>query len=268
MPNRLIHHYNFEIKPFKGCSLLAFLFFIQISAAPSRADVSPTAAGLLSIVPGLGQVASGHYLEGLAWGIGTIYTYSSRSPFVAHMGYDLWMYNIYDAYRDAGAKGEANTTAAQNLLAPFNPMNGLDYVGTPMVALSAASNGRGPNGEGMPNGLLFRPIYTSFTAFGEEGLFRGFLYPEFSDLFDSKFFGAFLSSSIFGLVHTQYGAVGRIEVAVLGMLFCLQKELNNGDLRKNIFAHAWWDFFSGMRTQGNRAPHMEIIPRVGLKFEI
>ncbi len=237
------------------------------TSGSARADLSPYTYGALSVFPGLGQMLQGEVLEGLAWTGAISFTFFSGSAFVSHAGQMAWMYNIYDSYRDAGAKGEAQATALQNYIAPFNPLNVVDWVGAPLFAYTVFVNGRkGGNGAGMPNHLIFRPVYTSFTAFGEEALFRGYLYPAFTGLFHSKIASAAFTSVLFGVAHTQYNIPEQVIVAFSGMLFCLQRELNQGDLRHGIFNHAWIDFFGGLNNPGNRSPKFLEIPKINFQF--
>jgi membrane protease YdiL (CAAX protease family) len=216
-------------------ALVAFIIIVTPCHAKPAAGVS----GALSLIPGLGQAANGDLLEGLGW-LGAVIGVSLVKPYVA---YDIWQYQMYDAYRDAGPKIKryANHTWYENYLAVFNPLNFFDPIGAPLLA-----------GYGVYPGWVkyhgsnlypYKALSTSFIGPAEEGLFRGFLFPAFSDVFNSAFVGAVVSSAIFGLVHTQYGASGKIAVGIFGLIECWQVHSNKYDLRKSNFAHSWVDFF-------------------------
>lgn len=90
------------------------------------------------------------------------------------------------------------------------------------------------------------PVY-GFVGLGEEGLFRRFLYPAFSDVFNSNVIGAVTSSVAFALFHATNGSKDLTPAmltarTVMGLIFCWQVTREKYDLRKSIFTHAWWDF--------------------------
>ena len=88
--------------------LVAAALLLAIVLSPLRAlAVAPGVAGTLSIVPGLGQVADGEVLEGVGWFVTTIGLFVERNTYVSNIGFKLWEYNMYDAYRDAGARHAA-----------------------------------------------------------------------------------------------------------------------------------------------------------------
>lgn len=216
---------------------IAFLIFSN----PVHAKVAAGLAGFLSVIPGLGQLVNGRPLETVGWAgayFGT--AYGLKQPYAA---YFIQMYNMYDAYRDA--KPEINRYKNhnwfQNYIGAFNPANVLDPIGGPTLALYGAAPGISKYKGG--NFTPLKPFGVAMIGWGEEALFRGFLFPAFSDLFGGKFWGALVSSVAFGMIHTQYGAAGKATVGLLGMVFCWQVDNNEYDLRKSIFAHAWIDFF-------------------------
>jgi len=211
---------------------------------PQRAEALwPGAAGALSVVPGLGQASQGNVLEGLGW-LGTVVgLYGSGNSAMAQIGFDLWMYNMYDAYRDARPPSAADHNVFQNYFAAFNPLNLADSVGAPLVAYGAVAGSAG----GYP--ALRRPasiVTYGFVGMGEEGLYRGFLFPSLSQLTSSRIAGALLSSAVFSVSHATGGSSNLqssplIQRFLGGLLFCWQADRNRYDLRKNIFAHAWYD---------------------------
>lgn len=233
-----------KIRP--GLLWVIFVALPWIISERSWGEVAPGVAGTLSIVPGLGQVSNGDTLEGAAWFVSTVGLFFSGNRYAGQVGYDLWMYNMYDAYRDAGAKSTAKNNVLENWIAPFNPLNIIDPIGAPVLGIYALAQNPKNSIKGPRNKLLTLPFFTAVGA-GEEALFRGFLYPGFSDVFGSKWIGATVSSAAFSAFHllnfTKYDSsqgalVGRF---IMGMLFCWQVTINKYDLRHSIFTHAWID---------------------------
>jgi hypothetical protein len=208
-------------------SFLCLFFHLTFAHAQS-----PGVSGSLSIIPGLGQAVNGNGLEGVAWFgsvAGLMITNSRRTR---QIGFDLWMYNMYDAYRD---KSRKQTTFIGDYFASYNPVNAIDWIGTPMVAVAATTAN--------PSNITpERVVEMSFVGLGEEGLFRGFLFPSLSQTFNSKWIGATISSAAFSLVHLD-GSKPIPMRFLMGMLFCWQTNNNRGDIKKSIFAHTWWDVF-------------------------
>jgi hypothetical protein len=193
---------------------------------------SPGVSGSLSIIPGLGQAVNGNGFEGAAWFGSVIGLMSTKSRRTRQIGFDLWMYNMYDAYRD---KSRKQTTFAGDFLASYNPINAIDWIGTPMIGVASTV--------AKPSNITPERVFEmSFVGLGEEGLFRGFLYPSLSQTFQSKWIGATISSAAFSLVHLD-GSKPIPMRFLMGMLFCWQVNNNRGDIRKSIFAHTWWDVF-------------------------
>ncbi len=79
----------------------------------------------------------------------------------------------------------------------------------------------------------------------EELTFRGYLLQQFSRAGRSLWFGAIVSSLLFGIAHGYEGASGMIAITIFGVLFCLLT-ITRGSLRPGIMAHAWHDIFSGI----------------------
>jgi len=220
---------------------------LSIAPSPLAQAASPGVSGALSIVPGLGQTVNGDALEGLGWFVTSVGLFLSGNTYISQAGYDLWQYNMYDAYRDAGAAGAAKHSVFENYIAAFNPLNIIDPIGAPMLAVGAVSGGQGSRLSSVPNPLIYRPITYAFVGLGEEGLFRGFLFPGLSQAFQSKTAGALVSSVLFAYFHITNGAADIAPPMILartlmGVIFCIQTNLNKNDLRKSIFTHAWWDF--------------------------
>lgn len=224
------------------------LIFSTVMPVPKAHAVDAGVAGLLSIVPGLGQVANGDTLEGGAWFVTTVGLFVAGGPVMRQIGYDIWQYNMYDAYRDAGPsiKRYAKHNVFENYIATFNPLNVIDPIGAPIFAVGAIAGSRN-NYAGIRN-PTYIPYY-AFVGMGEEGLFRGFLFPAFSDVIGTVP-GAIVSSALFSLFHITNGpgALGAGPLTsrfIMGLLFSWQTHRNKYDLRKSIFAHAWWDVFVG-----------------------
>ena len=238
-------------------SLMLKLLFLFCLLPSSAQAVSAGAAGLLSIVPGLGQTIEGNPLEGLAWFttvIGSsvlgdsVHIYApiagKQTAILNQAAYDLWLYNMYDAYRDGHPSGGfSDHSAFSNYAATFNPLNLVDPITTPVLAI-------GTYGFGIPGGntkriTLTKPVFFAFVGMGEEGLFRGFLFPALSQTFNSKIIGATSSSLLFSLFHITNGVADMehnfLQRFVMGVVFCWAVDRNKYDLRHGIFAHSWID---------------------------
>lgn len=225
----------------------ALFVFMQCFAVNSHATPAAGVSGALSIVPGLGQAANGDLLEGFGWLATSVVPFLSGEPIARQIGFDIWQYNMYDAYRDAkpGNKRFAENNVFENYIAFANPLNIVDPIGGPMVGYAAIAGRKG----GYPS---FRnpalPFMYGFVALGEEGLFRGFLFPAFTDVTGGRWGGAIISSTLFSYAHAIGGADNLKPLVLLerfgaGMIFCWQADRNKYDLRNNIFAHAWYDIF-------------------------
>ncbi len=232
---------NYISRRLRSLVITAIILWVN----PNTHAAEPGAFGLASIIPGLGHALNGQVLEGLGWFIGTAALATSKSSTLVNVGFDVWQYNMYDAYRDAGGRPTDNKNIIQNWSGNINPLNIIDPIGAPIVGASLISGA--PNGYPAltsPKSLL---IY-SFVGLGEESLFRGFLYPSLSNAFDSRFMGATTSSALFSLAHVTGGGAN-LHPAVLGMrfllgmFFCWQLTRNKYDLSQNIFAHSWYDIF-------------------------
>src|SRR5690348_6753882 len=106
--------------------LLIFLVTISLGL-PSRSFATPPGvAGALSIVPGLGQVSNGDVLEGAVWFTTVLGLFVQRNSNISNVGFKLWEYQMYDAYRDAGAKDTVKHNVAQNYIATLNFLNLID----------------------------------------------------------------------------------------------------------------------------------------------
>ncbi|MBL7716245.1 MAG: CPBP family intramembrane metalloprotease [Bdellovibrionales bacterium] len=248
-------------------ALIVSLGFQVLSVRPAHA-IGAGLAGTLSLVPGLGQIASGQTWEGLSWfagiagGMALLYTHDNvyrfrtpgdqegtSFPIFPQAVFNLWMYNIYDAYRHAKpvSRKVSETWLLGHMAANINPLNLIDPIGAPIVA---GGLGATVYYKFSPLKDWTRPVFFSFVGLGEEALFRGFLFPAFSDLFGggtaADWTGAILSSAMFSAAHGVNGpeALKPGPLAFrfgFGMLFCWQVHRNKYNLNKNIFAHTWYD---------------------------
>lgn len=222
---------------------LAITFSLLLFQRAPALATTPGLAGTLSLVPGLGQVTNGDGWEGLGWFGSVVGLYASGNSTLSQLGFDLWMYNMYDAYRDARPPEAADHNWFQNYSAFVNPANLIDPVGAPIVGFGAYAGSPG----GYPALRSPTALMTyGFVGLGEEGLYRGFLFPSFSQVLSSKWAGAILSSAVFSVSHATGGssnlqASPLLQRFIGGMFFCWQADRNRYDLRKNIFAHAWYD---------------------------
>lgn len=236
--------------------LFALFCFLFVSAQPAVATPAAGVSGMLSIIPGLGQTANGDVLEGLGWFAATVGPFLTRSAFARQVGFDLWMYNMYDAYRDAKpANGKTtNYTAFENYIAFANPVNLFDPYGATVVGIGAIAGAR-QHYPCLHYGWC-PPMY-GFVGMGEEGLFRGFLFPGLTDVFGGKkWAGNITSSALFAVAHATGGRKNLSGAALgsrflFGMIMCINADRMKYDLRHNIFAHAWYDILvTGNKIEG------------------
>jgi hypothetical protein len=233
-----------KLRPFHIVLILpGIMAFLVLASSHVHAKVEPEVKGIASILPGLGQALNGDYYETPLWLAATLPLMFSQSPYLQSIGSDLWLYNMYDAYKDAkpASMRYADNNLYSNYIATYNPMNVIDPIGGPFLGVYGVLPGWVRyHGKNVTPKQIF---YASFVGLGEEGFFRGFLYPAFTDLVNSKLFGAVVSSALFGLAHTQYNTGGKAVVAAVGLIFCWQYTNNDYDLRKNVFTHSWIDVF-------------------------
>jgi membrane protease YdiL (CAAX protease family) len=225
-------------------------------------SVAPGLAAGLSLVPGLGQVVQGHVIEGLGWFVVSVpLFFLSKNLTLSTIGLDLWMYNIYDSYRHAGPKRVSKESVLVNYIAAFNPLNIWDPIGPPVlgIQLFLTLKSAAPEFGIGPENKILTPFSMAFIALGEEGLFRGFLYPAMSDLFfDSEVVGAITSSLVFSAAHALYAGQSSYAFTpyiftfrtLLGLAMCWQTSINKYDLRKSIFTHTWFDVIYEWRRLG------------------
>lgn len=229
----------------------------------AEAKFSPGVAGTLSVVPGLGQISNGDSLEGLSWFAGVLggFMLTSGNSYNQTVFLDLWMYNMYDAYRDAGAQRSAKYNLLQNYIAAFNPLNIWGpYSSVPLIYQAAVVSGPGHGDVAIgPNNKALTPIYMGFIALGEEALFRGFVFPGFTNVLGgSVFAGAVTSSLAFAAAHTFYSGQSSYALqpqvmllrSALGLFYCWQTHTDHYDLRKSIFSHTWFDVLYEWDRQG------------------
>lgn len=241
-----------------------FLLLALLAPGSARAKPAPGVSGTLSLVPGLGQLANGNGWEGAAWFATTVGLLVMKDPLAREFGQNLWFYNMYDAYRDAGPAHAAKHSLVENYVANVNPVNAFDLVGAPIIAVAAASPGTTASNKGTPKEPALRALYYTSVGLGEEALFRGFLFPGLSAWFGTAG-GAVVSSALFSAAHGQGGSAFVIRF-LGGLLFCWQVHRNNYDLRPSIFAHTWFDFL--LTRKGNVSGDVELAPafRVTYKF--
>lgn len=253
----------------------AILIFFSLLFHCERAQaIAPSVAGTLSIIPGLGQVSTGETLEGVAWFASVVGLFSSGSSYARDVGFKLWEYNLYDAYRDAHGQDTVQTGVVKDYLSFLNPVNLFDPYSVGIVgygsyraltASSTASLG--------PRSVFQGAFYYGFVGLGEEGLFRGFLFPGFSHLTGSYFVGGVLSSIAFSASHLMnkqsyyHSAAGLGELFLLGAALSMQTYRNHFDLRHSIFTHAWYDIiidYAGKKADGEGLPPLGL--KVGFEF--
>lgn len=248
-----------NVKALQTNPAVVLIFILSVtSPTQSFAKPVPGLAGTLSIIPGLGQVANGDGFEGLAWFVTTVGLLAVKDGGARKIGMNLWFYNMYDAYKDAGAPQASKAGLIQNYLSSFNPVNLFDPIGAPIVAVAAISPGTTASNKGTPKSTPLRLVNYSFVGLGEEALFRGFLFPALSSGIGT-FAGAVVSSAAFSAAHGEGGAAFVVRF-VGGMLFCWQVDRNKYNLGPNIFAHTWFDFL--LTRKGRVKAEIEVMPTI------
>jgi hypothetical protein len=237
-----------------GPSLGRLTSWILLLLSIQRADVAyakpaPGVSAALSLIPGMGQLANGNYEETPFWLLSTVGLASAvRTPAGSYFAFQVWSYNIYDAYRDADPANRMTRqdSSLLDFVSMLNPSSALSPVGTPMVGIAAYQGYQTYRGSNL-SGRQF--LARMFVGYGEEVLFRGFLFPALSDVFGSRYLGAITSSFLFAVAHFQYGPAQKTGVFLLGNLLCWNYYLSDYRLSKNIFAHGYWDFFISPTTE-------------------
>ena len=77
----------------------------------------------------------------------------------------------------------------------------------------------------------------------EEALFRGWLFPYFTEHTGSVFWGNVSQSVLFAAAHLGQTSVPIVQLT-LGYYFGWLTERNNWSMREAVFIHAWWDVFA------------------------
>ncbi len=256
--------------PYVKTALVALSVYLSLCGRSHAA--SPELAGTLSIIPGLGQISNGDTWEGLGWAITSLGLYTSGNFYASNIGYKIWQYNMYDAYRDAGPKNAGKQNVLENYTAFLDPTNIIDPVGAGILGFGAYSiSGSEPSVSSGPGNLPGSALFFGFVGLGEEGLFRGFLFPAFSDALDSKWGGAIVSSALFSVSHLTNSASFYRSFNGLGILFlggmalCWQTDNNDYDLRHSIFTHTWYDVIVDF---GGRKGGSGGLEKLGAKFTL
>ena len=240
--------------------------------------VTPAVFGSASLIPGLGQSFNGHYIEGAGWFITTLGLMSTNDVVLKNIGQDIWFYNIYDAWKDAGGRPSSDHFVGYEYAQNFNPVKLADpfsigFLGVAAASRSSAKNNKDNKNANENNDKISTvgsiAMYT-FVGLGEESLFRGFLYPAFSSWL-GNWGGAIVSSTAFSFAHIGASSGGNAMRFLAGMLFCWQYTRNNYQLGANVFAHSWYDqiLVGNMSIKNSRDEKLSWRdPPVGLQFSI
>lgn len=247
---------------------LSVLWVLTTSSGLSSSSgfaLSPGGAATLSLVPGLGEVVEGNVWTGIGYFTSTIglILFPGKTEFaqVARgAGISLYSYQMYDAYRDAHPQNHmyGTGTLLQNYLAAVNPVNAWDPFSVGFVGLGATQVRKIRRQYGDEPYKLYRLAYFATAVQQEEALYRGFLYPFFTDIYGgSKFFAALTTSAIDAFQHYFYLGPTALEPTVftmrtaLFMLLTWQFTRNNYELAPGVFAHAWFDYLQGAGATPN-----------------
>jgi hypothetical protein len=216
--------------------LLILIFNVELSIAATSAWY-----GTASIVPGLGQAFNGNIFEGVAWFGTTLSLVGNRHSLNRNIGYDIWFYNMYDAWKDAGGKPSKDHWVGYEYAQNFNPYHLIDPFSVGMIGIAGASRkSTGLNSSAKNLNTTESILMFSFVGLGEEALFRGFLFPAISSWL-SPWGGAIVSSTLFSFAHIGSSSGANAIRFVFGMIFCWQYTYNNYELGGNVFAHSWYD---------------------------
>lgn len=240
----------------KAAFCLLFLGLLEASQDSHRAwAIPPAAAGFLNVVPGLGHTLDGKPLVGLGYLsalvaliVGANNTQGPAKVLLGGATPSLYCYQIYAAYRDGepGNRMIGNSNVLEDYIAAFNPMNALDFKVAAFDAIGAAQGIWSPQPNGTYN--LTNLLYYGIAVQQEEALYRGFLYPVFTDLLGgSKLAAAMVTSLLDSAQHALYlsNALDPFIFSMRTALFLYltwMYEQNQYQLTKNIFAHAWFDY--------------------------
>lgn len=228
----------------KKLKFFLIIFCISFNAAAA----TPAIFGTASLIPGLGQAFNGQILEGAGWFVTTLGLMSSKDIVLRNIGQDIWFYNMYDAWKDAGGKPSNDHFVGYEYIQNFNPVNLVDPFSIGFLGAAAANRSKAKSNSDNNNATNdLKNVSTvgsiamfTFVGLGEESLFRGFLYPAFSSWL-GNWGGAIASSTAFSFAHVGASSGGNVARFLMGMLFCWQYTRNNYQLGANVFAHSWYD---------------------------
>jgi hypothetical protein len=214
-----------------------------------NAFAGPALYGLASFIPGLGQTINGSPWEGLGWFATSITLMVANDYRLNMIGQNIWFYNMYDAWADAGGKPADKKWAIVDYAQNFNPTHLLDPFALGFIGLGYSGRKTArpkvlEEDDDFARYIAKTDAWKSigvftFVGFGEEALFRGFLFPSMSSWM-GVWGGAIGSSAIFGFAHRGNGTSNIIRT-LMGMVFCWQLHSNKYNLGGNIFAHSWYD---------------------------
>ncbi|CBW25372.1 hypothetical protein BMS_0458 [Halobacteriovorax marinus SJ] len=205
----------------------------------------------------MGQSLNGNHWEGAAYFVSALgLMFAAKDPKLNTIGLNIAFYNMYDAWRDAGGKpSNKNSNIFHDYAQMFNPVNIIDPFAIGLLSAAAINRSnsrktafeeaRKHNDHETIHRRLSTDGWKSILTFasvgmGEEALFRGFLFPAFSQAV-GPWGGAITSSAIFAFAHKGANTEANIVRGALGMLFCWQYYRNKFNLNKNIFTHSWYD---------------------------
>jgi len=263
---------------------LTFIFSSSF-AQPARSAQNPSpswAAIWAHIIPGAGHMYQGDWGKGLLFTTTEVALFSSsvvlliqdkkKADMAAFNLLTLFQnehfYNVYSAYQDARIK-----IKNENYLSELSEENILDLLTSPFDfnlltrwtflvpitlvtgitawILSDSDSSVKIRSSGASWAFPLLGGQSTVIGVGEEAYFRGYLQPEFKELFKNKWLAIGSQSLLFAAAHDIYiddprlPKIARYWPGALRFSFAAYcgwvTERNKYSIRENIAMHAWWD---------------------------
>ena len=103
--------------------------------------------------------------------------------------------------------------------------------------------------------LLGLAVVWTLAAFGEEMVFRGYVFGRIADLTSTKIAAVILSTVLFGFGHFYRGPAGVVDACISGLTFALLYA-GTGNLWLPILAHGFTDTLGLVLVFSNQVPSL------------